>query len=40
MIDLTQKARANRLAALARTTTRSRDAHVPLVFIRSGGVAR
>lgn len=40
MIDLTQKARANRLAALARTTTRSRDAHVPLVFIRSGGQVR
>lgn len=40
MIDLTQKARANRLAALAKTTTRSRDAHVPLVFIRSGGAAR
>lgn len=37
MTDLTQKARANRLAALAKATARSRDAHVPLVFIRSHG---
>ena len=40
MTNLTQKARANRLAALANTTSRSRNAHVPLVFIRSGAVAR
>ena len=39
MTNLTHKARANRLAALAKATTRSRDAHVPLVFIRSRGAA-
>lgn len=40
MTDLIQKARANRLAALAKATARPRNATVQLVFIRAAGPVR